>query len=131
MHGVPNLVDEYVSVGGHDYRPDLRVAIFKFFNKHLWRNDIAPVEDSAQYKELPGRELRVFPTDADVPKDQLNTRIDEFFVPRAKVTLPEKGKFEDWRSQRREELGRVLHDVPLRIPKLTKIHASELAWWSE
>lgn len=99
MHGVPNLVDEYVSVGGHDYRPDLRVAIFKFFNKHLWRNDIAPVEDSAQYKELLGRELRVFPTDADVPKDQLNTRIDEFFVPRAKVTLPEKEKFAEWKAE--------------------------------
>src|SRR3954454_24277165 len=67
LHGKPTLVDEYVSVGGHDYRPDLRVAIFKFFNKHLWRNEIAPVDDSAQYKPLPGADLRVFPTDADVP----------------------------------------------------------------
>jgi hypothetical protein len=35
MHGKPEMVDEYVSVGGHDYRPDLRVAIFRFINKHL------------------------------------------------------------------------------------------------
>ena len=35
MYGKPDLVDEYVSKGGHDYRPDLRVAIFKFINKHL------------------------------------------------------------------------------------------------
>ena len=35
MYGKPELVDEYVSKGGHDYRPDLRVAIFKFINKHL------------------------------------------------------------------------------------------------
>ena len=26
MYDKPNLVDDYVSQGGHDYRPDLRVA---------------------------------------------------------------------------------------------------------
>src|SRR6516162_6246183 len=117
MHGVPNLVEEYVSVGGHDYRPDLRVAIFQFFNKHLWRNTIAPVEDSAVYKPLPGKDLRVFPTDADVPKDQLNTRIDEFFVPRAKVTLPEKGKFAEWKTLLLTELHRKsFQSLPASIP---------------
>jgi dienelactone hydrolase len=113
LHGKPNLVDEYVSVGGHAYRPDLRVAIFQFMNKHLWRNEIAPVEDSAKYKELPGHLLRVFPTDSDVPADQINTRVDEVFVPRAKLALPEKGKFAEWKSAYLKKLrSRVFRGLP-------------------
>src|SRR5215475_15363711 len=37
MYGADKAVGEYVSVGGHDYRPDLRKAIFHFFNVHLKR----------------------------------------------------------------------------------------------
>lgn len=99
MHNKPDLVDDYVSVGGHDYRPDLRVAIFKFINKHLKGDAKSPVEDSEKYTPLPGKELRVFATDEDLPKDRINDRIDETFVPRAKVVLPAKGKFEEWKKQ--------------------------------
>jgi dienelactone hydrolase len=117
LHGKPNLVEEYVSVGGHDYRPDLRAALFQFFNRHLKGDPTAKVEDSAKYKELPGKALRVFPTDADVPKDQLNTRIDEFFVPRANVVLPEKGKFAVWKVQRLKEIRETtFHSFPSKIP---------------
>ena len=35
------------------------------------------------------------PTDADLPKDERNTRIDESFVARARPELPPAGKFED------------------------------------
>ena len=45
MYDKPDLVEEYVSVGGHDYRPDLRVVIFKWINKHL-KNDTGPVKDA-------------------------------------------------------------------------------------
>ena len=38
MLGKKENFDEYVSKGGHAYRPDLRIAIFRFFNKHL-KND--------------------------------------------------------------------------------------------
>jgi dienelactone hydrolase len=97
--GALRVLDEYVSVGGHAYRPDLRIAIFKFLNKHLKGDTSTPVEDSARYTELPGKDLRVFPTDADVPKDAFNARIDETFVPRAKVTLPKSGKFAEWKRE--------------------------------
>jgi cephalosporin-C deacetylase-like acetyl esterase len=99
MHGKPELVDEYVSVGGHDYRPDLRIAIFKFINKHLKGDTTTPVEDSAKYTPLPGKDLRVFATDADLPKDAINGRIDETFVPRGKVELPRAGQFAAWKSK--------------------------------
>jgi hypothetical protein len=99
MYERPDDLREYVSAGGHDYRPDLRVAIFKFFNKHLKGDATTPVEDSAKYTPLKGRELRVFPEDADVPKDAINGRVDETFITPAKVKLPEKGKFEEWKKE--------------------------------
>ena len=51
-------LEEYVSAGGHAYRPDLRVAIFKFFNKHLKGDTTSKVEDCAKYTPLKGRDLR-------------------------------------------------------------------------
>jgi cephalosporin-C deacetylase-like acetyl esterase len=91
-------VEEYISPGDHAYRPDLRIAVFQFFNKHLKGDATTKVEDSAKYTPLKGRDLRVFPEDADLPKDALNGRIDETFIPAAKVTLPEKGKFAEWKK---------------------------------
>ena len=98
MYGVERAVREYVSSGGHDYREDLRIAIFHFFNVHLKGTPTMVVEDSAKYKPIEGRKLRVFPEDADIPKDAINGRIDETFIAAAKVKLPEKAKFEDWRA---------------------------------
>jgi dienelactone hydrolase len=97
MYDKPELFDDYVSQGGHDYRPDLRVAVFKWINKHL-KNDTGPVKD-ADFKPLPGKELRVFPEDKDVPKDAINGKIDETFVPKAVVKLPEPGKFKEWKKE--------------------------------
>lgn len=118
MYGKGELVDEHVSKGGHDYRPDLRVAIFKFINQHVKNDTTTPVEDSAKFKPLPGKVLRVFPTDADIPKDARNASIDETFVPRAKVLLPEKGKFAEWKKQLVQQLkDRCFRTLPREIPK--------------
>src|SRR5205823_7469318 len=59
MYGKEKLVDEYVSVGGHAYRPDLRVAVFKFLNKHL-KNDTKSVVKDADFAPIEGKKLRVF-----------------------------------------------------------------------
>jgi dienelactone hydrolase len=116
MYGKPNLVDEYVSKGGHDYRPDLRIAVFRFLNKHLKNDTTTPVKD-ADFKPIPAKLLRVFPTDDDLPKDALNGKIDETFVPRAKVELPEKGKFDVWKSQLLKELRvRCFQALPTEVP---------------
>lgn len=96
MYGKPELTDEYVSKGGHAYRPDLRVAIFKFINKHLKGDATTPAKD-AEFKAIDGKLLRVFATDDDIPKDAINARIDETFVPRAKVETPAEGKFAGWK----------------------------------
>src|SRR5262249_51021094 len=100
------LFDEYVSSGGHDYRPDLRIAIFKFINKHL-KNDTGPVKD-AEFKPLSGNELRAFAE--NLPKDEINSKVDEVFVPMAKVALPEAGKFDEWKKS----LIKALRDKSFR-----------------
>jgi dienelactone hydrolase len=118
MYDKPELVDDYVSKGGHDYRPDLRIATFRWINKHL-KNDTAPVTD-ADFKPLPGKELRVFPGDKDVPKDALDGKIDETFVTPAEVKLPEEGKFAAWQEGLLRDLrARSFRTLPERIPPAT------------
>jgi cephalosporin-C deacetylase-like acetyl esterase len=126
-----DLVDDHVSKGGHDYRPDLRMAIFRWMNKHL-KNDTGPVKD-ADFKPLPGKELRVFPEDADLPKDQINDRIDESFVPRARVPLPEAGKFEEWKAGLMKPLReRVFRALPERVPAAKMVPStSDIVWQTE
>jgi cephalosporin-C deacetylase-like acetyl esterase len=115
LYGKPGLVDEHVSHGGHDYRPDLRVAAFKWLNKHL-KHDTGPVEDT-RYKELPARKLRVFPEDSDIPKGVLNGKIDEVFVPRREVTLPARAGFSKWKEALLRELrDKCFRRFPQRIP---------------
>jgi len=89
-------VEEYVSRGGHDYRPDLRRAIFQFFETHLKRTDRRVTDEL--FAELPGARLRVFPTDADLPRDAINATVDEVFVREAPQTTPEDlGSFRVWK----------------------------------
>jgi cephalosporin-C deacetylase-like acetyl esterase len=115
MYDKSNLVDDYVSKGGHDYRPDLRVAIFKWINKHL-KNDTGPAKD-AKFKFFPDKELRVFPEEKDVPKNAINGRIDETIVPIARAKLPEAKKFAEWRNELLKKLrAKSFRDFPDRFP---------------
>ncbi len=130
MYDRPEPVEEYVSKGGHDYRPDLRVAIFQWINRHV-KNDTSPVKD-ADFKPLEGKQLRVFPEDSDVPKDALNGKIDETFVPRAQVKLPEAGKFEEWKKGLVKELReKSFRAFPERVPKadLLRIERFITSYW--
>ncbi len=96
MYDKPELVDDYVSKGGHEYRSDLRIAVFKWINKHL-KHDTSEVKD-ADFKPLLGKDLRVFPEDKDIPKDAINDKIDETFVPKANVKLPKEREFAEWKK---------------------------------
>jgi cephalosporin-C deacetylase-like acetyl esterase len=116
MHEKPELVDEYVSKGGHAYRPDLRRAVFKWINKHI-KSETGDIKDTTDYKQFPEEQLRVFAKDEDAPKDALNGKIDETFVPMAKPTLPEEGKFEEWRAGLMKELrGKSFRSMSERVP---------------
>jgi dienelactone hydrolase len=116
MLGAPDLVAEHVSPGGHAYRPDLRVAIFRFFNRHL-KGDAGPVIDAVDPK-IPGPDLRVFPEDSDLPTDAINATADEAFVPAADVTLPaDTMAFAAWKTALVTRLReRVFRALPEEVP---------------
>jgi dienelactone hydrolase len=115
MLGKKENVEEYVSKGGHAYRPDLRVAVFSFFEKHMKLRAPGDVGDpkarDADFPKIEGKELRVFPEDVDLPKDQINDRVDEVFVPKAEVKVPgPRQNFAAWK----EEMVKRLRDKSFR-----------------
>jgi dienelactone hydrolase len=131
LYGAGDRVDAVVSVGGHAYRQDIRQAAYRFINAHL-KGDARPISDSeidivsegsnpGPYP-IPPEKLRVFPTDADLPRDQLNTRIDELFVPAAKVAAPAAGQFDAWKQALVAELKRVsFRYFPETIPAAKRL----------
>jgi dienelactone hydrolase len=123
--GAGDMVDSVMSVGDHAYRKDIRQAIYRFINTHL-KNDPSVVTDSEQdlYEgEKDDRTypidlqlLRVYADEKDLPADQINTTIDERFVPMAKVEPPATGQFDAWKHQLLAELRRVtFRALPERI----------------
>jgi cephalosporin-C deacetylase-like acetyl esterase len=120
MYGKPDLVDDYVSHGGHDYRPDLRMAIFKWINKHI-KNETGAVKD-ADFTPIPGKELRVFPGDSDVPKDAMNAKIDETFLQCAHNRLPKSGELKAWKNALVSDINRRLsHDAARQAARVVEV----------
>ncbi len=130
LYGAGDRVAAVVSVGGHAYRQDIRQSAYRFVNSHL-KGDAREVTDSeldlVGEGNKPGahpiapEKLRVFRTDADLPKDQCNTTIDERFVPLASVAAPEAGHFDTWKRPLLAELRRVSFGyLPAVIPPAKK-----------
>jgi hypothetical protein len=126
LYGMTDFVDAVVSIGGHAYRKDIRQAAYRFINLHL-KDHPQVVEDSEvdlvtgsrdnRSYPIPIDSLRVFPNDSDLPQDELNTTIDEHFVPVAEVALPEPGTFEAWKNRLKSQLRRLTFATfPERIP---------------
>ena len=122
MYGRGDAFQDYVThgpPGAHSYTADSRMAIFKWINHHLKGDDrlVTDVEE----ERFPEEKLRVFPTDADIPKDVLNHVIDESFVPVAKVSVPPAGEFEPWRAQKLQQLRELsFRTFPGRIAPADK-----------
>ena len=126
LYGASDFVDSVVSIGGHAYRQDIRQAVYRFINIHL-RNQARVVKDSEvdlvtgpgnnRWHPIEPDRLRVFPDDTDIPTDELNTTIDQHFVPMAQVEPPEKGEYDNWKAAILAELRRVtFRYFPERIP---------------
>ncbi|MFN0055589.1 MAG: alpha/beta hydrolase family protein [Planctomycetales bacterium] len=140
LYGAGDRVDSVVSVGGHAYRQDIHQAVYRFINTHL-KDDSRIVTDSEVdlVEERPGqpavhpiepRRLRVFPTDGDLPADQLNTTIDEHFVPAAQVAVPAMVQFAPWQKQMRAELRRVVfRTIPEQVAA-ARVVARESSPWT-
>jgi dienelactone hydrolase len=144
LYGAGDGVDAFVSIGGHAYRKDIRQAAYRFINTHL-KNDPRPVTDSevdivsegskpGPYP-IPPAELRVFPTDAEVPKDQVNTKIDEQFVPVARPAAPAPGEHGGWKrkllSRLRETTFRYFPDAIPAAEKIAEVEGGVIRMRSE
>ncbi len=78
LYGQTTNLGLVIGPGPHKDTQDLQVPVFRWFNQHLKGED-PPIEVAA-VRRLDPLSLRVFST---LPADQINTRIDESFVPRA------------------------------------------------
>ncbi len=118
MHGKADLLGEFVSQGppgAHAYRPDSRVAIFRWLNKHNGLGQRKVLD--AVFERIPEEHLRVFPDDKDFPSDARNLKIDESFVPRVEVKLPTAQGFDMWRQGMLKSLrAQSFRRFPDRIP---------------
>ncbi|MDG2168149.1 MAG: prolyl oligopeptidase family serine peptidase [Opitutales bacterium] len=126
LFGASDQVDAVVSKGGHSSREDIRKATYRFMNIHL-KQDALPVLDSErdlvtgprgqEVHPIEPEQLRVFPTDADIPKNELNTTIDLYFVPMAKLETPKPDQFDAWKKDLIGSLKEVtIRGFPKRIP---------------
>ena len=138
FYGAGDRVDSVVSIGGHAYRKDLRASVFRFINTYL-HSDSSEVRDSESGLAPDGSEnprivlerLRVFPGDNDIPADQINTRVDELFVPRADVTLPGRGEYESWKRSLLKKLKQyTFRDWP-NIAGLEPVRSFQDGWTLE
>jgi cephalosporin-C deacetylase-like acetyl esterase len=133
--GASGVVDAFVSIGGHDYREDIRQGVFRFLNTHL-KHDSAPVTDTEMDLVTGNRDdqhpirpedLRVFPKDENIPSDALNGRIDEHFVEIAEPELPKtKEEFTRWKETLVGKLREVtFRHFPEGIPSATLTREEE------
>jgi dienelactone hydrolase len=94
LHKASDKLGLVIAPGPHKDTQDLQVPVFRWFNKHLKRED--PVIEMAALKFFRPEELRVFTT---LPADAINTNIHETFVAAAPApALP--GSREEWVGQR-------------------------------
>lgn len=115
------LFDIGITPGGHSDNPELRLMAYRWIHWHL-KGSNAPVTEP----ELPafdGKDLRVFAN--ELPSDELNSRIDEVFVPMATNALP--ATVSEWQTWRQDRLGALQRLVfrPEHIPS-----AADLGAWS-
>ncbi|MBI1313282.1 prolyl oligopeptidase family serine peptidase [bacterium] len=84
LHGKLDHVGLQITEGPHKDTQELRIHAFHWFNKFLKGED--PLIETAAVKFFEPEELRVF---SELPTDELNTTIDESFVPAAALPAAE------------------------------------------
>ena len=99
------LFDIGITPGGHNDNPELRLMAYRWITWHLQGSN-APVTEP-ELPTIEGKQLRAFPD--ELPPDEVNTRIDELFVPMATNALPKTAEeYQEWRKDRLAELRRIV-----------------------
>jgi dienelactone hydrolase len=83
LYGKTNQLGLLITDGPHADTQDLQLPVFRWFNRYLKGQD--SVIEMAATKFFTPEQLRVFDK---LPDDEVNTRIDESFVPKAAPSSP-------------------------------------------
>ena len=78
LYGKTNQLGLLITEGPHADTQDLQLPVFRWFNRFLKGQD--PLIEMAARDFFPPDQLRVFDK---LPEDQVNTKIEETFVPKA------------------------------------------------
>jgi dienelactone hydrolase len=104
MVGKADDFAEVVVPGGHDDKSVLRLCAYQWISKYL-KGDPKEV-DEPPLQRFDGKDLRVFPD--ELPADAINNIIDEVFVPKAQIVLPQSAEeFDRAREGVLEKLRRL------------------------
>jgi dienelactone hydrolase len=96
LYGANEQFALQITAGPHADTQELHIHAFRWFNEHL-RDDRSPIDKVATRFFQP-EELKVF---EELPPDELNTTIDQHFVPKAAdLTAPmDSQQWENWREE--------------------------------
>jgi cephalosporin-C deacetylase-like acetyl esterase len=83
LYGKTNQLGLLITEGPHADTQDLQLPVFRWFNRFLKGQN--PLIEMAATKVFAPEQLRVF---ARLPEDEVNTRIEESFVPKAAPPRP-------------------------------------------
>jgi len=92
LYGKTNYLGLLITEGPHEDTQDLQLPVFRWFNRFLKGQD--PVIEMAAAKFFTPDQLRVF---AKLPEDEVNTRIEESFVPKAPPARPAEAR--QWQGE--------------------------------
>ena len=101
LHGASDKVALHITAGTHKDTQELRMHAFRWLNHHLKGDDALIVTAAEKYFEP--EQLRVF---AELPRDQINTTIQETFVPVARPKMPNDAT--EWKRMTNEWRAKLL-----------------------
>ncbi len=99
LYGASTNLGLLITEGPHQDTQDLQLPVLRWFNRFLKRED--PVIETAARKYFEPEQLKVF---AKLPGDEINTTVQESFVPTAAVP-PVPASAEQWAEQRDDWLA--------------------------
>ncbi|MCA9216215.1 MAG: acetylxylan esterase [Planctomycetales bacterium] len=119
----PENIALHITAGGHKDTQELRVHAFRWLNRHLKGDDSLITTVADKYFEP--EQLRVF---KELPSDQINTTIQESFVPVAELKEPataaaKKEQYSEWRQQLMEKTfaGWPKERSPIKLKRTQQI----------
>lgn len=125
LYGAEDKFEKAIFPGGHQDLPELQKAAFAFFDKHLKGAERDPGEVGKKLFEP--EQLKVF---QELPTDQINTTIQESFVPLAPAASPPDSN-EAWRRQTTQWMDALQEKTFRAWPKSPPPLQVQLAWRAE